>query len=210
MIKNFKWLLLVSLAFAACNSDDDDQPVVQVPVTAGTANFSKYVALGNSLSAGYMDGALYIKGQENSQTKILSDQFKLAGGGEFRIPYMNDNNGALLLGGNIITENRLYFRQTDDDGNPVTPSPTRLPLDQFPPTNEIGVPLTYRSTIWVFRAPKYFIYWLRDTETWQACHQVRPIRISFASLHRQVRRFWPMLPHKAQRFSPCGSEITTS
>lgn len=142
MIKNFKWLLLVSLAFAACNSDDDDQPVVQVPVTAGTANFSKYVALGNSLSAGYMDGALYIKGQENSWTKILSDQFKLAGGGEFRIPYMNDNNGALLLGGNIITENRLYFRQTDDDGNPVTPTPTRLPLDQFPPTNEIGVPLT--------------------------------------------------------------------
>ena len=142
MIKNFKWLLLVSLAFAACNSDDDDQPVVQVPVTAGTANFSKYVALGNSLSAGYMDGALYIKGQENSWTKILSDQFKLAGGGEFRIPYMNDNNGALLLGGNIITENRLYFRQTDDDGNPVTPSPTRLPLDQFPPTTEIGVPLT--------------------------------------------------------------------
>jgi hypothetical protein len=142
MIKNFKWLLLVSLAFAACNSDDDDQPVVQVPVTAGEANFSKYVALGNSLCAGYMDGALYIKGQENSWTKILSDQFKLAGGGEFRIPYMNDNYGALLLAGNVISENRLYFRQTDDDGNPVTPSPTRLPLAQYPPTNEIGVPLT--------------------------------------------------------------------
>lgn len=133
MIKNFKWLLLVSLAFAACNSDDDEQPVVQIPVTAGIANFTKYVALGNSLTAGYMDGALYIKGQENSWTKILSDQFKLAGGGEFRIPYMNDNYGGLLLGGNIITENRLYFNGA---------GPARLPLADYPPTNEIGVPLT--------------------------------------------------------------------
>lgn len=131
MIKNFKWLLLVSLTFAACNNDDE-KVVPTVPVTAGSADFSNYVALGNSLSAGYMDGALYIKGQENSWTKILSDQFKLAGGGEFRIPYMNDNYGGLLLGGNIITENRLYFNGT---------GPVRLSPTEYPPTNEIGVPL---------------------------------------------------------------------
>jgi len=134
MIKNFKWLLLVSLTFAACNNDDDkDSPVVAVPVTAGSADFSNYVALGNSLTAGYMDGALYIKGQENSWTKILSDQFKLAGGGDFRIPYMNDNYGGLLLGGNRITDNRLFFNGA---------GPERLSVVDYPPTNEIGVPLS--------------------------------------------------------------------
>ena len=139
MIKNFKWLFLVSLTFAACNSDDDNTQSTAVPVTAGSADFTHYVAVGNSLCAGYMDGALYKKGQENSWTKILSDQFKLAGGGEFRIPYMNDNLGGLLLGGNIISENRLYLKQYDDAGNPISPAPTRLPGT---PTNEIGVPLT--------------------------------------------------------------------
>jgi hypothetical protein len=133
MIKNFKWLLLVSLAFAACNNDDENNTIAPVPVTAGSANFSNYVALGNSLSAGYMDGALYIKGQENSWTKILSDQFKLAGGGEFRIPYMNDNYGGLLLGGTVITENRLYFNGA---------GPVRLSAADYPPTNEIGIPLS--------------------------------------------------------------------
>lgn len=129
MIKNFKWLLLVSLTFAACNNDDD-AVAPQVPITSGSADFSNYVALGNSLSAGYTDGALYLKGQENSWTKILSDQFRLAGGGDFNIPFVNDNIGGLLLGGNVIAENRLYFNGA---------GPVRLPGT---PTTEIGTPLT--------------------------------------------------------------------
>jgi hypothetical protein len=35
-----------------------------LPLTAGVANFSKYVALGNSLTSGYSDGALFIEGQK--------------------------------------------------------------------------------------------------------------------------------------------------
>lgn len=99
MIKNFKWLLLVSLTFVACNNDDDDAAVVEQPVTAGTADFSKYVALGNSLTAGFSDNALFKKGQEGSYTNIIANQFKLVGGGDFKIPFMNDNVGGLLFGG---------------------------------------------------------------------------------------------------------------
>ena len=44
MIKNFKWLLLVSLTFVACNSDDepfvDPNSTDGTPLTAGTADFS--------------------------------------------------------------------------------------------------------------------------------------------------------------------------
>jgi hypothetical protein len=43
MIKNFKWLLLVSLTFVACNSDDAVVVVSNssdgLPLTAGVANF---------------------------------------------------------------------------------------------------------------------------------------------------------------------------
>jgi hypothetical protein len=64
MIKNFKWLLLVSLTFVACNSDDAVVVVSNssdgLPL-AGVANFSKYV--GNSLTS-VIDGALFIEGQK--------------------------------------------------------------------------------------------------------------------------------------------------
>ena len=100
MIKNIKWLLLVSLTFVACNSNDDAVVVSNssdgLPLTAGTADFSKYVALGNSLTAGYSDGTLFIEGQKGSWTNVLSQQFALVGGGDFKIPYMADNVGAAL------------------------------------------------------------------------------------------------------------------
>jgi hypothetical protein len=131
MIKNFKWLLLVSLSFVACNNNEDDTPVVVPPVVIvpGSANFANYVALGDSFSAGYSDGTLFKSGQETSFVKILSDQFALAGGGVFATPYVNDNLGGMLLGGNTVTENRLVFNGK---------GPVRLPGVS---TNEIGVPL---------------------------------------------------------------------
>ena len=98
MIKNFKWLLLVSLTVVAC-SEDDTEVVAEVPTTAGSADFSKYVAVGNSLCAGYSDGALFIQGQQGSYPNILSQQFALVGGGEFKIPYMLDNIGGFSSGG---------------------------------------------------------------------------------------------------------------
>lgn len=109
MIKNIKWLVLVSMTFMACNNDDDNSVPAEVPVVPGTAVFTKYVALGDSFAAGYSDGALFKKGQEGAYTNILSQQFAAAGGGAFTIPYTNDNIGGLLLGGNVIAGPRLYF-----------------------------------------------------------------------------------------------------
>ncbi|RTY70254.1 G-D-S-L family lipolytic protein [Flavobacterium sp. GSP27] len=139
MIKNFKWLLLISLTFAACNNEDDNAGPVEVPITSGTASFSKYVALGDSFAAGYSDGALFKKGQENSYVNILSQQFALAGGGEFKTPYTNDNIGGLLLGGNVIATNRLYF----NGSGPVQVSgtPTTVVTNKVAgPINNLGIP----------------------------------------------------------------------
>ena len=144
MYKNLKYLFICSLFFAACSEDiEEDTSGVEseVPVTAGTADFSKYVALGNSLTAGYADGALFRAGQSNSYPKLLSDQFALAGGGEFKIPFMNDNFGGLLVYGNPIPgfSNRLIFNGTSPvslPGNPTTDIAN--PLSGY--YNNMGVP----------------------------------------------------------------------
>ncbi|MFV8464145.1 G-D-S-L family lipolytic protein [Flavobacterium sp. LB1P62] len=139
MIKNFKWLLLVSLSFVACNNDDDNTTVVEEPVTSGTANFAKYVALGDSFAAGYSDGALFKKGQEGSYVTILSQQFTTAGGGEFKTPFTSDNVGGLLLGGNVIAGVRLYFNGTAPV--PVSGAPTTEVTAKITgPFNNLGVP----------------------------------------------------------------------
>ena len=126
MIKNFKWLLLVSLTFVACNNDDDVTVVSNssdgLPLTSGSADFSKYVALGDSFAAGYSDNALFVEGQKGAYPNILAQQFSLVGGGEFKTPFMADNIGGLLLGGFQIAGPRLYFNGASPV--PVTGTPT--------------------------------------------------------------------------------------
>ena len=143
MIKNFKWLLLVSLTFAACNSDDNTTEKVDSsdgqPLTSGSANFSKYVALGDSFAAGFSDNALFIKGQQGAYPNVLAQQFALVGGGEFKTPFTNDNIGGLLLGGSVISGPRLYFNGTAPvavQGVPTTEVTAHL-SGSF---NNLGVP----------------------------------------------------------------------
>jgi hypothetical protein len=142
MIKNFKWLLLVSLTFIACNDEEliiDSNSTDGSPLTPGTADFTKYVSLGNSLTAGYSDSALFAEGQKGSYTNILASQFALVGGGEFKIPFMSDNVGGLLLGGTQIQGPRLYF-----NGSGPVPVSGTITTDitnvLSGPFNNMGVP----------------------------------------------------------------------
>jgi hypothetical protein len=143
MIKNIKWLLLASISIVACNNDDEEV-VAEAPLTAGTANFSKYVALGNSLTAGFSDNALFKKGQEGSYTNIMSQQFKLVGGGDFKIPFTNDNIGGLLFGGvqNPAFGPRLYFNGAGASqvAGPPTTEVFNPAIVAAGPYNNCGVP----------------------------------------------------------------------
>lgn len=143
MIKNFKWLLLASLAFVACDNEDevkiDSNSSDGKPLTVGSAVVTKYVALGDSYAAGYSDNALFSLGQEGSYANIIAKQFALAGGGEFKTPLMADNVGGLLLGGNVIAGPRLYFNGSAPvavTGKPSTEVATKL----TGPFNNLGVP----------------------------------------------------------------------
>jgi lysophospholipase L1-like esterase len=142
MIKNMKWLFLVSLTFIACNDDDivtTYETADGLPLTSGTADFTKYVALGDSFAAGYCDGALFIEGQKGAYPNILAQQFALVGGGEFTNPLMADNNGGLLFGPTQIQAPRFYF----NGSTPVRVSdiPTTKLTDHLTgPFNNLGIP----------------------------------------------------------------------
>ncbi|MCC3153387.1 SGNH/GDSL hydrolase family protein [Hymenobacter sp. BT770] len=76
---------LLGLGLAGC------QPDIEAPsVSAGTANFARYISVGNSLTIGVTDGGLYREGQLNSYPNILAGQFRLAGGGDFVQPLYSE------------------------------------------------------------------------------------------------------------------------
>lgn len=149
MIKNFKWLLFASLSISiiACSDDESEETAAEVPVTAGSADFSKYVALGDSFAAGYSDNGLFKKGQENGYPNIIAQQLTAAGGGAFTIPYMNDNLGGLLFGGNPNPAfgKRVYLagflNATSPNIIPVSgTSTTEVFAHLNGPFNNLGVP----------------------------------------------------------------------
>jgi lysophospholipase L1-like esterase len=109
-LKNLGLLALGVILITSCSDDDYDIPVVpDVPLTPGSADFSNYVAIGASFSAGVSDGTVFIESQKNSFPNSLARVFANAGGGEFRQPLVDDNTGGLLYGGQEIAGPRLYF-----------------------------------------------------------------------------------------------------
>jgi len=49
-------------------------PVAAFAVDTGSANFTKYVAIGDSLTAGFMSGSLYRSAQVNSYPALIHRQ----------------------------------------------------------------------------------------------------------------------------------------
>jgi len=122
---------LVAVGFVSCEADFENPVTENGFYTSGTADLSKYVSVGNSLTAGYADGALYITGQNDSYPNIMAQQFALAGGGDFTQPLMADNTGGLLLGGAQIAANRFVLAV----GANGSPGPVRL---EGTPTTDVA------------------------------------------------------------------------
>jgi hypothetical protein len=79
------WPAAALLGLAAC------QPELDAPrADKGSADFTSYVAIGNSLTAGFQSGGLANFGIETSYPAILSQQFAKAGGGAFALPLFTD------------------------------------------------------------------------------------------------------------------------
>jgi len=121
-MKNIKYIAIVALGLIACEPDLENSITDGGTYTSGDADLSNYVAVGNSLTAGYTDGALFKLGQNNSYPNIMASRFALAGGGAFNQPMTDDNLGGLLMGGTQIQETRLVL----SGPNQASLLPTRL------------------------------------------------------------------------------------
>jgi lysophospholipase L1-like esterase len=116
-----KFIILATLAIGFASCEPEFENPISEAYTAGEANFSSYVAIGNSLTAGYMDGTVCRVGQTYSYPNLLAKQFALVGGGVFTQPsYADDVNnlGGLMLGGNPIGATRLVIDASQ--GRPET------------------------------------------------------------------------------------------
>jgi hypothetical protein len=87
---------LVLGSFVACTYEFPEPVIVEA--TSGSADFTRIISVGNSITAGYMDGALYNRGQQNSFASILAEQAKFNGGGDFNVPEINSVNGFFQMG----------------------------------------------------------------------------------------------------------------
>ena len=93
----FRWGFVFSLLVGlnACTNNDIDPNDSTGPTpTKGSADFTKYVAVGNSLTAGFADGGLYRTSQLNSYPSILAGQFATVGGGGFTQPLFTEAQAA--------------------------------------------------------------------------------------------------------------------
>jgi len=104
-MKHIKYILLsaILIGFTACENDDESlrapAPDPLPELTTGSADFSNYVALGASFTAGFTDGGLFRASQERSFPQLLSEQFAFGGGGSFTQPLVDENTGGILAGG---------------------------------------------------------------------------------------------------------------
>ena len=146
MKKNIKWILGLAVALTACDVNNEleeikESAVSDVAFQAGSADFSKYISVGASFTAGFSDGALFIKSQENSFPNILAGKFSMANGGTFNQPLMADNIGGLVSGATISQEPRLYFNGAGPVRLEKTPTTQiGVPAEKAPDFNNYGVP----------------------------------------------------------------------
>lgn len=133
-LKKYSYLYLIFIGligFAAC------KPEIQTPKPSrGTADFTRYIAVGNSLTAGYADGGLYREGQLNSYPGIIANQMQAVGGGSFSQPLFSTDqaNGS------------GYIKLTgfNADGSPITtPVTTNLAIRGVLPVPGFGNVILY-------------------------------------------------------------------
>ena len=143
-MKTFKILYILPIALLitiSCEQEvitlEPPAPVVVTPPTGtkGSADFTKFVAIGNSLTAGYQSGALFNEGQQNSLPLIMSKQFSIAQGTTiaFNQPDINSVNGYFGIAGTKVLGRLILF---DSDGaGPKTVAPA--------PAGSAGMPAPY-------------------------------------------------------------------
>ncbi len=122
-----------ALSLVSCKKDEGPTKPPETPWSAGSANFTRYVAIGNSLTAGFQSNALSSRDQKYSFPNLLAQAFRTT---DFQQPLMKEpgvgNRKKLvsLTGPVIIDETGV---------NPADPA-SNLNVALPRPYNNLGIP----------------------------------------------------------------------
>ena len=133
-MKNFKYfyIVLITILFVgSCKQEPIVPTPAEVPVAAtpskGLADFSKFVAMGNSFVAGMQAQSLFNESQANSLPRIMAKQFESVGGPTtFNQPDINSANGFNPISSNLgigLVLGRLILFDPDGPSSPRTAAP---------------------------------------------------------------------------------------
>ncbi len=143
-MKNSRYLIYIiisGLFMWSCSQEEEDvltnpdfTPTTPIPPpSAGSANFTKFVAVGNSLTAGFQAAALFDEGQANSLPNIIHKSLMSVGSGDFNQPLINTANGFNTALDNpdpatgAILGRLLLMNPADPAPGPTLSDPSALP-----------------------------------------------------------------------------------
>jgi hypothetical protein len=123
------FLIVVMTLFGGCKEDAVTPP--PVVVDTGTANFTRYVSIGNSLTAGFQSNALSQRDQAFSYPNLVSQQVQTS----FEQPLIKDPG----IGGRLRLVNLAPTIVSEPSVNPLDPS-SNLNVYLPRPYNNLGIP----------------------------------------------------------------------
>lgn len=131
LIKYFKSTFSLVLLLALITSCKDYNDLDTDPVNTGSADFSSYVAVGNSLTAGFQNNALYQSGQEFSYPNLIARQVNQSE--SYEQPLIS--NPGISNGGRIelVSLDPLRTTRSSNQGQPTNSGLER-------PYNNLGIP----------------------------------------------------------------------
>src|SRR5574338_18336 len=125
-IKLILTIFLSALIFISCDDYSELTPTVKDQMS-GSANFARYVALGNSITSGYQSGTIYESAQLYSYPNLIAKQV----GTNFEMPLVSDPG----LGG------RMEIQSLDPFAIYTNPAKGTFLNSNYPaPYNNLGVP----------------------------------------------------------------------
>ena len=143
-------VVLTALFIGSCKQELIEVQPPAGPTTppkpiAGSANFTKFVAVGNSFVAGMQAQALFNESQANSLPRIMAKQFETVGGpATFNQPDINSVNGFNPISSNLgigLVLGRLILFDPDGSGPCVAQtSQMNLRINPLPLVSFTGFP----------------------------------------------------------------------
>jgi len=179
-MKKLFYILISLVILVGCEPKIDE-----LTPTTGSANFTSFVSVGNSLVAGLADGALYKSAQENSFPNMMANQFKLVGGGNFVQPIVTSEFGVEFPGS--MPRLKLGYI-TSCAGTSLGPVPDIGPREPLGPVgyqvNNLGIPgaKSFHLLVPGYAMMNPYYYRFATSPTTSVIEEIPPLNPTFFAL----------------------------